>query len=476
MTPRSRSAPSATSPSSRGTPAWSTPRSRSTLSARERQDGDRAVRDCDRHGIAKARTTSTRPATTSFRRVRRERDGRLQGQGRHALRARRDVLGRAHRPDATARRAPTCAVRSRSTTTTRPRRRRSTNPSILEGNAGLVDHGLRGDARGAPSGGDLQLPHGGRHGEHDRLSTPPAARSSSRRTRRRPRRRCRSRQGEGRPARRGRRDVEARAPEQQRRRSPDRHGHDPQRRQQLEAVDQRRLVGRARDDDVHGHPLAGERARGQGQLGDGRRHGDGGRGLHRGQRRPDLRSRRDSRRRSPWRCSATAIDEENETLKVNLSNPIGHSGQQRARRPGRRHDHRQERAAVALDQRHDRARGGGRHLHRHARGHDAADGDGQLQHDRRRRRRPAPTSRRAPARSRSRRARGRRRSRSPCSTTRRPSRPRTSSSASAMPVNATITKNRGLGAIEASDQVPLPPTTPIPSRRSGRRCPCSCRG
>ena len=74
-------------------------------------------------------------------------------------------------------------------------------------------------------------------------------------------------------------------------------------------------------------------------------------------------------------------NEENETLKVNLSNPSGIPAN-RARRPGRRHDRRQERAAVAVDQRRDRARGCRRDVHGHARGHDPADGHGQLQHDR----------------------------------------------------------------------------------------------
>ena len=203
---------------------------------------------------------------------------------------------------------------------------------------------------------------------------------------------------------------------------------------------------------------AGQRARGQGRAG---RPADGtaigGCRLHGGRRRRSPSPRARPPRPIDVAIRGDALNEENETLKVNLSNPVGIPAGKPARRAGRRDDRRQERTAVPLDQRHDRRARARVRLRGHAGGHDAADGDRATSTRPTERRRPAPTTPPASAPSRS-----------------RPGEKTKTITVTVLddavaeadrgvlrsvigdPVNATITKSRGEASIEASDQ----PATP----------------
>ena len=170
------------------------------------------------------------------------------------------------------------------------------------------------------------------------------------------------------------------------------------------------LVGRAGNDDVHRDSLAGERARGQGELGDGERDGDGRRGLHRRQRHSHLRGRRadeDARGRCPRRREHRGErDAQGQPLQsggIPAGNVLDGQGD------GTIVD-RNAPPSLSISDVLTRE-GVGAELHGHARRHDAADGHSRLQHRRRDGEGWARTTPRASGRSRSRPARRRRRSR-----------------------------------------------------------------
>ena len=109
----------------------------------------------------------------------------------------------------------------------------------------------------------------------------------------------------------------------------------------------------ARRRDLHRQPQRAERPDGHGRLRHGRRHGDRAGGLHwrRPARSPSPRARPEDDHRAGQRRRARRDDE---TFFVNLTNPAERDDR---RRPGRGHDHRRRRRAVALDRRRDGHRG-----------------------------------------------------------------------------------------------------------------------
>ena len=106
---------------------------------REREDGNRPVRDRTAHRRPKAsdyeqnvRQLRLQPGDTSETVIFKVKGDTLFEHGR-------EVLGRPHRPGQRGRLDPTCAARSRSTTTTPRPTPTLSSPSVAEGNSGLTD-------------------------------------------------------------------------------------------------------------------------------------------------------------------------------------------------------------------------------------------------------------------------------------------------------------------------------------------------
>ncbi len=138
--------------------------------------------------------------------------------------------------------------------------------------------------------------------------------------------------------------------------------------------------GHVEHDDVQGHARTGQRAAGERRVVHGERHG------HRRQR---LQRREAGRWPSrpfetdegdPVTVIGDDVNEDNETVLVKLVAPRGRTDR---RRSGAGHDHRQERAAVALDQRHHCQRGRRSDVRGRARRQHAAHCHRHLQHERR---------------------------------------------------------------------------------------------